>query len=146
MSEVAQTPTRFEPPTSEVSEPFWNATREQRLVIQHCDDCAKPVWFPRHACPHCHASGLSWKEVSGDGEVYAVSVQFRAATPGLADRVPYAVVLVDLDIGIRLMSNVVNTDATTVTVGQRVRATWEPLTDGRNLLVFEPAEHEGTTS
>jgi uncharacterized OB-fold protein len=52
--------------------------------------------------------------------------------------VPYALALVDLDDGARLMTNVVGRDAADVRVGQRVRATWEPLEDGRHLLLFEP--------
>ena len=51
---------------------------------------------------------------------------------------PYVVALVDLDDGVRLMTNVVGCDAQDVHVGQRVRNTWEPLEDGRHLLVFEP--------
>jgi uncharacterized OB-fold protein len=53
-------------------------------------------------------------------------------------RVPYAVALVELDEGARLMSNVVDCEPADVHVGQRVRATWEPLDDGRHLLVFAP--------
>ena len=59
--------------------------------------------------------------------------------PVLADRVPYVVALVDLAEGVRMMTNVVGVDPWSVTVGQAVVADWEPLTDGRNLLVFRPA-------
>lgn len=129
---------RFEPPVSRVSARFWEATRERRLELQHCAGCGRAVWFPRVLCPHCGSRHLDWREVGGSGTVYAVSVQYRAAHPGLAERVPYAVALVDLDAGVRMLSNVVGCDAEAVTVGQRVRAAWEPLSDGRNLVVFEP--------
>ncbi len=46
--------------------------------------------------------------------------------------------LVDLD-GIRLMSNVVGVDATVVEIGMPVRLTWEALSDGRHVWLFEPA-------
>jgi len=130
---------RFEPPVSKVSEPFWEATREQRLVLQHCTGCGKAVWFPRVLCPHCGGRDLEWREVGGGGVVYAVSVQYKPAHPGLADRTPYAVALVDLDAGVRVMSNVFGCPAEDVTVGQRVTAAWEPLSDGRHLLIFQPA-------
>ncbi len=58
----------------------------------------------------------------------------------MADRVPYAVALVDLDDGIRMMTNVVDCDAGSVTIGQRVTVCWEPLSDGRNLPLFRPAD------
>jgi uncharacterized OB-fold protein len=80
--------------------------------------------------------------------VYAVSVQHRPANPTMADRVPYAVALVEVDAGdgastVRVMSNVVSCDPLSVTVGDRVALSWEALSDGRNLPVFEPAG--GTT-
>jgi uncharacterized OB-fold protein len=128
---------RFEPPMSRVSEPYWEATREQRLVLQHCTACERAVWFPRVICPHCGGTELPWREVDGGGEVYAVSVQYKPAHPGLADRTPYAVALVDLDAGVRVMSNVFGCPAEDVAVGDRVEAAWEPLSDGRHLLIFE---------
>ena len=132
-------PQRMEPPASKVSAPFWDATREQRLVLQHCSSCDQPIWYPRALCPTCAGTDLEWREASGRGTVHAVSVQYRAGTPQLKDRVPYAVVLVDLEEGPRLMSNVFGCDAEAVVVGQKVQAAWEPLSDGRHLLVFEPA-------
>jgi hypothetical protein len=57
----------------------------------------------------------------------------------MKDRVPYAVALVELDEGIRMLSNVVGCDPQSVKVGQPVRLTWESLSDGRNLPVFQPA-------
>jgi uncharacterized OB-fold protein len=105
------------------------------------------VWYPRVLCPHCGATELEWREVDGAATVYAVSVQYRPGHPALADRVPYAVALVDLDAGVRMMTNVFGCPADEVAVGQRVRPNWEPLTDGRNLLVFEPEprpQTEGT--
>jgi uncharacterized protein len=131
--------TRFEPPMSVAGEPFWAATRDRRLVLPWCDDCGRPHWFPRDACPQCLGDRIEWREASGRGVVHAVSVMPKPAMPLLADRVPYAVALVDLDEGVRMMTNVVGVDPAAVTVGQLVEATWEPLTDGRNLLVFQPA-------
>ncbi len=131
---------RLEPPISRTAEPFWDATREKRLLLQHCPSCDRAVWFPRALCPHCANTGLQWRESEGRGLVYAVSVQYQAANPHMRDRVPYAVALVDLAEGVRVMSNVVGCGPEDVTVGMAVVAAWEPLSDGRHLLVFEP-EH-----
>ncbi len=78
---------------------------------------------------------MRWETLSGKGVVYAVSVHHRAALPALADKVPYSVVLVDLDEGVRLMSNVFGP---VPAVGDPVEVAWVPLDDGRNLAVFEP--------
>jgi uncharacterized OB-fold protein len=118
------------------SAPFWDATRARRLVLQRCDDCAGFVWYPRAACPRCLSDDLTWVEAAGTGTVYSVSVHYRAPAPELADAVPYAVALVDLDEGPRMLTNVVDCDPETVRIGDRVHAVWRALPDGRHLLQF----------
>jgi hypothetical protein len=130
---------RFEPPISEIAEPYWDATREKRLVVQWCDDCDSPVWFPRAVCPVCVGTHLSWRAAAGTGTVHAITVENRPQNPRLAERAPYVIALVDLDEGVRLLTNVVNCAADDVAIGQRVRVTWEELSDGRHLPLFEPA-------
>lgn len=137
---------RIAPPSTELTDAFWDATREERYLVQWCTACDQPIFYPRVVCPTCLLDGsLEWRPSSGAGTVYAASVQHRSAYPGLADQVPYVVVLVDLDAGggddrtIRVMSNVVDCDPSTVRADDRVVLAWEPLPDGRNLPVFRPA-------
>jgi uncharacterized OB-fold protein len=133
-------PTRTVPEPSEISQPFWDASREQRLVLQRCPACDRSVWYPRAMCPTCLGEDLEWVEASGHGTVYAMSVHHRAPTAELADFAPYVVALVDLDEGVRVMTNVVGAEPGSVHVGQRVDACWEPLADGRHLLLFTPQD------
>ena len=123
------------PQPSAVSAPFWEATRRHELTMQRCESCDRLVWYPRYVCPQCGAASLRWETLSGKGVVYAVSVHHRPAFPALADKVPYSVVLVDLDEGARMMSNVFGP---VPAVGDRVEVTWVALDDGRNLAVFQP--------
>ncbi|HEY7106843.1 MAG TPA: OB-fold domain-containing protein [Acidimicrobiia bacterium] len=127
-----------EPPVTEVTEPFWEATRERRLLIPWCIECDAPVWYPREICPTCLGSALEWRDASGAGEVYACTVEHRVTMPGPWGDEPYVVALVVLEEGPRMMTNVVGCDPATVTVGMAVRVTWEELSDGRNLPLFEP--------
>jgi uncharacterized OB-fold protein len=122
------------PEPSVVSAPFWTATEQHRLTMQRCASCDQLVWYPRFVCPHCGGFSLAWEELSGQGVVYAVSVHHRPAHPAFADRVPYSVVLVDLDEGVRIMSSVFGSPPT---VGDAVSVAWLPLADGRNLPTFE---------
>lgn len=130
---------RREPPVTEVSAPFWEATREGILRVQRCGDCGTWIWYPRTACTACLGEDLRWTEVPGEGAVYAVSVHYWPGVPEMKQRVPYAVALVELSCGVRLLTNVVGCDPETVAVGQPVRLAWETLDDGRQLPVFEPA-------
>jgi uncharacterized OB-fold protein len=134
----APKPTRLEPPVNGTSAPFWDATRQRRLVLQWCTTCDAPVFYPRDNCPRCLDDALEWRPASGDGVVYAVSVHHLPGNPLMAGRVPYAVALVDLVEGVRMMTEIVGCDPDDVTVGMPVTITWEPLSDGRNLPQFAP--------
>lgn len=131
-------PTRMEPVYSELAAPFWDATTRSELVLQWCVPCDAPIHYPRVACPRCLGTDLDWRKASGCGVVYASTVLHRAGLPQMAERVPYTVAIVDLDEGVRFMSNVVGCDPSVVRVGQRVRVAWKPLSEGRQWPVFEP--------
>ena len=131
---------RVEPQATDVSAPFWEATKEQRLLLQWCAPCDAPIFYPREVCPSCLlADGLEWRPASGRGQVYAVSVQYAPQIPLPAYESPYAVAVVELAEGVRMLSTIVGCDPDSVTVGQEVTVTWEPLSDGRHLPLFEPA-------
>lgn len=140
-------PTRFEPAMSEVTEPFWEATRNQEFLLQWCAPCDTAIFYPREVCPICLGSeGLEWRPSSGDGTVYAASVQHKPGNPLMADRVPYVVALIELAEGPRLMSNVINCPPDDVAIGAAVRLTWEALSDGRNLPQFELTQPDAKES
>ncbi len=129
---------RAVPPVSEVAAPFWDATRERTLVLQWCTRCEQPVHYPREACPRCLGTSFEWWPASGAATVHAVSVQHRPGPGRDAADGPYAVALVDLSEGVRMMTNVVGCAPGAVAVGMAVRVAWEPLPDGRHLPVFAP--------
>lgn len=131
---------RFEPPVDSVSAPFWDGTRQRRLVLPWCRSCDRAFFFPRVFCPHCGGSAISWRDASGRGEVYAVTVEHRPQNPGMAAMAPYAVALVQLDEDVRMLTNVVGADPASLRVGDRVTVAWEPLDDGRHLPLFRPDE------
>lgn len=128
---------RVEPPESVAGAPFWAATRRRELELPWCTRCRRPHWYPREVCPFCLSADLEWRAAAGRGTVYALTVVPKAAQPVLADRVPYVVALVELDEGVRLMTNLVGAGALGAEVGDVVRVAWEPLSDGRQLPVFE---------
>ena len=79
------------------------ATREQRLVLPWCTACERPHWYPRGFCPVCLSEDIDWRDASGEAVVHAVSVQPKTPHPGLRDRTPYAVAIVELPEGVRMM-------------------------------------------
>lgn len=126
--------------TSQVAEPFWKGTEEKVLRLQFCKDCGKAHHYPRNFCPHCHGENLEWKDASGEGTIYAITVCHKPGLPTMAASVPYAVALVDLAEGPRMMTNVTGLeDINTAKVGDKVKVAWEDAGGGKNLPVFQIA-------
>jgi uncharacterized OB-fold protein len=132
-------PRRLEPPVTPVSEPFWEATRDRRLLVQWCVPCDRSVFYPREVCPHCLGADLEWRPASGRASLYSFTVDHLSPDPSGGDG-PFAVALVELAEGPRLMTNVVGHPLDQLTVGMPLQVAWEPLSDGRHFPVFEPAQ------
>lgn len=130
---------RPQPLIDDESRPFWDAARERRLAIQRCGACSTYVFPPRALCPHCHDATPEWVDASGTGSVYSYTVARRPAGPSFADKVPYVVAIVELDEGVRMLSNLVGVELDALRVGQRVRVTFEESGDV-TLPIFEAAD------
>ena len=113
---------RLEPPASDEAAPFWDATREQRFVLPWCTECERAIWYPRTVCPRCLGTRSSGATTSATApSTRRASTRSRA--PGRDDDDgPYVVVLVDLDAGVRMMTNVVGCPPDDVAVGMRAGA------------------------
>jgi hypothetical protein len=135
----------MEPPLSDVTAPFWEATKEKRYLLQRCGHCGRAIAYPRESCPFCASRQLSWQPASGRGTVYSFTVEHRMPSPLEGAEGPYVVALVDLDEGARVMTNLVNCPPQACGAGMAVSVTWEPLSDGRNLPLFEPLAESRTT-
>ena len=94
------------PGMTELTRPYWDAAREERLVVQECQQC-RQLWHPPlPACPHCHGSLLGWREVSGAGTVYTYAVVRHATHLAFADKIPYMIAIVELAEGPRLVTGI----------------------------------------
>lgn len=118
------------PDVDDVTRPFWDAARQRRLVMQRCDACGAYVWHPQPWCRACYGQALSWRPLSGLGEVFSYSVVHYAPLPGYADEVPYVLATVRLREGPQMMTNLVAGDWREVAIGQPVKVCWEARTGG----------------
>jgi uncharacterized protein len=118
--------------------PFWEACRRHTLELQQCDACGK-FWFPpSNRCQHCLSADWKWMPVSGNGEVFTFTVFHRAYHKGFADELPYAVAVVELDEGPRLVSNVVGCAPEDVKIGMPVSVIFDDVTEDTTLFKFQP--------
>ena len=115
------------PQPDSVTEPFWSACAERRLVIQHCVECGAYQNPPRLLCLHCHGNYFDWRESAGTGRVYTYTVVHHPPAPALSEQVPYVVVVVRLDDcgDVLLTSNLVGENVADVAVNRTVRVCWD---------------------
>lgn len=120
------------------SRPLWEATRDRKLLLQRCRDTGQFQFFPRPVSIATGRRNLEWVEVDGAGEVYSYSVTRRGYGP-FRGHEPYAMIIARLDVGVDIMSNIIDCDEAELRVGLRIEPYWMPMEDGRHLLLFQPS-------
>ena len=132
-----QTPLPLPVPSLDNQE-FWEACNRKDLVIQHCPRCDTLRHPPRPMCPGCRKGDLDWKKVSGLGTIYSYTITHQAIHPALRDRVPWTVIMVDLDEGVRMISHLTDSSVENVRIGMRVEVVFEEVEAGVTLPYFRP--------
>ena len=131
------------PPTSELTQPYWDGAGRGQMVVQRCEGCGHRPFPPRSTCPSCGSSSLSWSPVSGRATVYSYTVAHRPPHPAFAAQLPLVVAIVELEEGPRMVTNSVGCDPADVEVGMAVVATSEPIDDTDIVLpVFTPTKEK----
>ncbi|WP_279509928.1 OB-fold domain-containing protein [Actinomadura sp. 7K507] len=95
-------------------------------------------------CPSCWSTALVNRTSSGRGVIHTFTVQHRPGAAGFADEVPYTLVLVDLDEGVRVLADLRDYEEGALAVGMRVKARFEPGPGNVVLPRFRPAAQETT--
>ena len=91
--------------------PFFEAAQRHELRVQRCRGCGALRFPARAICSDCLSTDADWVPVSGRGEIFSFNVMHQVYHPGFAAEVPYAVVLVKLAEGPKMISNLVGIDA-----------------------------------
>jgi uncharacterized OB-fold protein len=126
-------------------ERFWAGAREHKLLLPVGPD-GTPFWYPRALTPGT-LEPVSWIEAAGTGTVYTYSIHYIGPSKAYKGDPPHTVVLVDLDEGVRMMSNLVvdeppdypSIDPDDVSIGMRVRVVFHDVTDEITLPKFVAA-------
>ena len=127
------------PPLPEITPtmaPFWDAARRHELVSQRCDGCGAYRFPARDLCSLCLSRSASWVPVPGRGTVFSTAVMHQRYHPGLPT--PYAIVVVELECGVRMLSNVVDCPPNDVRIGMPVEVVFQELTPEITLPKFRP--------
>ena len=126
----------FTPRISADTKEFWDACREHRLTFQKCRACGKLRWPAAHLCPNCLSEAFDNAEVSSEGTVESFVVFQKPFHPSLGQKVPYITATVNLEGGVRIVTNLVHCRPEDVSCGARVRLVWSDE-DGFSRPTFE---------
>jgi uncharacterized OB-fold protein len=127
------------PTIEDDTRPFWAAAQGGRLLIRGCRGCGRTHHYPRPFCPHCWSDQVDWVEASGRATLYTWSVVFTNDLPPFSARLPYVAAVVDLEEGVRLMTNIVDCPAERLEIGMPLVVDYRPLTEDITAPVFRPA-------
>ncbi len=120
---------------SEMSRPFWDAAENGRLTLQCCAKCGQKRHYPQLLCSHCYSDEVVWEAASGCGAIHSWTVAHHAFHPGFAADLPYTLVTIDLEEGVRALG-LWRSDVAPK-IGLPVRGQFETRDDGID-LVFRP--------
>lgn len=102
-----------------IQQAYTSALAEGRLLLQRCA-CGRCFLPAKVSCPGCLDARWTWQTAGGEGRLTSWVVYHVALHPAFRSRLPYNVALVELDEGVRMITNIV-ADHTLLCADARVR-------------------------
>ena len=133
-------PPRMLPEPTPETRHFWDGCREGELRLQRCTDCnGEPYFPPRPFCPRCGSRKVEVFKASGKGVLWSYVINHRPR-PDMGTE-PYAIAVVKLEEGPKMMTNIVGCRQTpeALPLDMAVKVKFEKQSDDISLPFFEPA-------
>jgi len=125
----------YQPTRSPEAKPFWDGCREHRLMLPQCTACKRFHFYPRAFCPYCDSRDIAWVQSAGTGSIYSFAVVRQKIEPAFAHLLPYAIAIVDVNEGVRMLSRI-DGSPDGVACGKAVCVTFEELSPTLTLPLF----------
>jgi len=126
------------------TQPFWDAAKEERLVVPKCTNCGTFRLPPSPFCFNCQQRGVEWVELPGTGTVASFTVVRHPLHPDFLECCPYVSGIVELDgtqgAGARMLVNIVDVDVDALRIDDRVKIAWERVNDEMTVFRFVPID------
>ena len=121
------------------TEALWGGLRDGKLLLQHCNNCGNVAYYQQQMCRRCGSEDIAHTPASGAGKVHSFSVVYRAPGPAFKADVPYAVLLVELAEGPRMISTFTGGSVDEVTFDMPVQLAFEDVGGNITLPRFRKA-------
>lgn len=128
------------PDADKWSGPFFEGAREGKLLAQQCNGSKRFFFPPSPVSPGTRDANWSWVQLSGRGTISSFVVMHQKYFAGFGDEVPYPVIEVELEEGVRLLSSIVDLDDRELVVGMPVEVVFDKVTQDVTLPKFRPID------
>lgn len=115
---------------------FYAWCKQEQLRFQRCTACSTWRHVPREICAECGSWDWEWAQSSGRGSVFTWTVVVRAMHPAFREDVPLAPTVIELEEGVRLLSQVVDCSPDDLEIGMPVEVVFEAVTEEVTLPKF----------
>ncbi len=136
MTEVGTQHSKPLPAMRELTKEFYDWCRQRELRFQRCISCGAWRHVPREACADCGSLEWEWARSSGRGKVFTWTVVARAMHPAFQADVPYAVTVIEMEEGVRLVSTVLDCPPDELRMDMPVEVVFEDATSEVTLPRF----------
>lgn len=126
------------PQITQDSEAFWKSTHEHEMKLQKCSRCERFRFYPGEACHFCASLDYEWTPISGRGTLHSYTVLERARGNPFEHDVPITIVLVELEEGPIITTNLIDYQPRHLLIGQAVELAYEDVNDEVTVYVFRP--------
>ncbi|MGI8895794.1 MAG: Zn-ribbon domain-containing OB-fold protein [Casimicrobiaceae bacterium] len=126
------------PQVTAADAPFWRALRRSRVEVQRCNSCGTHRFPATRYCAKCRSEESEWVAVAPSGTLETWCVFHRPYFDALP--VPYTVIQVKLDCGVRVFSNPSGVATSALRIGMPVTAVFEDIAPDVTLLKFKPKD------
>jgi uncharacterized protein len=117
---------------------FWAHCNQGELRFQRCADCGTWRHLPRLVCPDCNSDRWTWERSSGRGRVFSWTVTHQPLLREFPEPVPYAVLVVEMDEGVRVVSGLRELPPSALAIDLPVEVVFETVADDVRLPFFRP--------
>jgi len=127
------------PVIDEEMRPWWEALQRHELYVQKCRDCGDLRYHPRAQCTNCLSPRTEWVRCSGRGKVYTFTATYQNQGAGFRESLPYIMAWVELEEGVKILTNLVECRPEEAKIGMPVEVVYEDVTPQVTLAKFRPA-------
>ena len=125
-------------PDDDLVAAFWENCARGELRFQKCSECGTWRHLPRLSCASCLSPKWTWELSSGRGKVYSWTITHQKLMRDFPDPVPYAVLVVELEEGVRMVSGLRDLAPKDLVIDLPVEVVFERVDEEWSLPLFRP--------